>query len=763
MRTGCLAFLSGTLLIQLLPELPPVVVLSMLGLFTVIFYLKYPSFRLIGFFCTGFIWASATAYLILSNQLSQDIESQEVIVIGKIASLPEINSLRNRFEFEITKIADKEGKTWPTPGKVRLSWYQNYQPVTPGETWKLHIKLKRPHGFSNPGGFDYERWLFQKRLRATGYVVGNKNNKRVNPPDGYFLERARFKIRNQILKLTKKNSQKGLITALALGDRSQLSSSQKHILINTGTSHLLAISGLHISLVAGLVYFLMLGLWRQSEYLLLINPAQNSATIAGLSGAVIYALLAGMSLPTQRALIMLSVVMLSLIFKKRIAFSVVFSFALLLVLFFDPLSTMDAGFWLSFIAVVLIAYSIFCRSGITGNLWKWGKIQLALAIGLAPLLLLWFQKIPLTAIFANLVAVPLVSIVIVPVILIGVLMLPISHFIAGLLMELANICLKWLMQYLYWLSSLDITIWQHASPSIPLLLFAMMGVFLLLQPRGMPARWLGLIWILPVFLTVKPRPVNGEFNMILLDVGQGLSAVVETHEHVLVFDTGATFSREFNAGEAVIIPYLLHKGFEKIDNLIISHGDNDHIGGVGAILQKYPDTSVITSVPERFAKRQVQICKTGDSWEWDNILFQILSPEYGFNGSNNNRSCVLKISNDKFSLLLTGDIEKEAELHLLKTRPKNLQVDVLIAPHHGSKTSSTAEFVNVVKPKWVLYPVGYQNRFKLPNQDIIARYRKLGSKQLDTARNGAIIINFTRQGIYVTPFRQYNRRFWRTD
>ena len=765
MRTGSLAFLAGIITILQLYELPSVIVsLSLLLVALIICLFKNRHLTIAGLFILGFAWASLRADLILSQHLPIEIEGQPVLATGKVVSLPEVYPDRTRFVFEIEHLQDRQGNSWPSPGRVRVSWYYHAASLQPGETWQLQLKLKRPWGFSNPGGFDYERWLFLQRIRATGYVMANTNAHKLDKAHSRYPDRVRLYVRHHILGLFPHNQQTGLIVALVTGDRSVLTNRQRTILRNTGTSHLLAISGLHIGLVAGFFYFLIRRLWCFSKKLPLRYPAQYASMIGACCAALMYGLLAGMSLPTQRALVMLGVAMVFMLVKTRVAFSSVICCALTGVLIYDPMATMDAGFWLSFIAVALIAFSVLNQYR-RESLWsRWGRVQLILFIGLAPLILFWYQQLALTAILANLIAVPFVGFIVMPLLLTGTLLLLISPVIALPVLKLAELGLATLMTYLEWLSNNPVFVWHHAAPDVSILLFAMAGIWVLMQPRGLPARWIGIIWVIPVFfppVTTVFKP--GEFRLVLLDVGQGLAAVVETREHTLVFDSGPAFGDNFNAGEAVIIPYLRHAGINRIDKLVISHGDNDHIGGSTALLREFPRTSVLTSVPNRFDRLAVDECENGQHWNWDGVNFRVLNPDRDQPGNGNNRSCVLKVGKDELSLLLTGDIEHVTEARLSGRQSDNLPATVLIAPHHGSKTSSTPGFLRLVNPEWVLYPVGYRNRFKLPNQDIIARYQSQGVRQLDTAHSGAITVSFTRQGIRIICNRQQTRRFWHTQ
>jgi competence protein ComEC len=763
MRTGTVAFLLGILLLLQFSNLPGLcsVLISVSAVLSLVW--NKILFRTSGFVLLGFLWAMLRAEIILTGNLHREIEGQTLLVTGRIVSLPEINTRRIRFEFLIDRLLTDDGTYWSSPGKVMLSWYGANTSVVPGQIWQLALRLKRPYGFMNPGGFDYEGWLFQHRIRAIGYVTNHRFNKYTGISNGQFINRLRYFLRNKIISHSGNSRFLGLVTGLGLGDRSYITAKDRDILNRTGTNHLLAISGLHIGLISGLYYFIACWFWSVCGKLPLYFPAPRFAAIAAIFGACCYAILAGMSIPTQRALIMVIVFMLSLISNRQYAFSVVMCFAMLLVLIYDPFAVMAPGFWLSFFAVALIAYGMMHRVNTDSFWWRWCRPQYLVAVGLIPVLLIWFKQFSVVSILANLVAIPWISLIVVPLVLAVVLVVNISETLGTLLLHCVSMALDLLWPFLELLGKSDIAVWHQSAPPIWAFAGALLGIIILLQPRAMPSRWLGLVWILPVIFPIKEQPSKGEFWLTLLDVGQGLSAVIRTREHALVYDTGAKFSDSFNAGAAVVVPYLRQSNIDVLDLLVVSHGDNDHIGGSGAILADFPETTVLTSVPEKFNHPSVGKCLAGQRWHWNGIRFAILHPELGFGSTRNNLSCVLKISRGQQVILLTGDIEREAETHLIGKYGKQLSATVLVAPHHGSRSSSTKEFIHMVQPELVLFPTGYRNRFSFPNEDIIKRYAAENIQSYDTARHGAVLIRFDKSGISVNSYRQVRKRFWHTE
>jgi competence protein ComEC len=459
---------------------------------------------------------------------------------------------------------------------------------------------------------------------------------------------------------------------------------------------------------------------------------------------------------------MLAVVLGGLFLRRRTSPSVLLAVALLTVLLVDPLAVMSAGFWLSFTAVAVILYVM--SGELLANDWKeklaaWGRIQWAIAVGLLPLLLFMFQQASLSGPLANLVAIPVVEMAVIPATLLGVagsLFLPDS--LAAWPFLFAAMALELLWPLLEWLARAEGGQWVQHSPPLWTLAAALVGSLLLLAPRGVPARWLGLVWLLPLFLVRPALPAPGEVRLTLLDVGQGLSVVAQTAGHTLVYDTGARLSARFDAGRAVIVPYLRHSGVRRVDTLIVSHGDNDHIGGSTSLRAAVPVTRVLSSVPERLA--DAETCQRGQSWEWDGVRFEILHPDRESEFSGNNLSCVLRIVSPHGRVLLPGDIAARAERALLQGREGQLAAEVLVVPHHGSKSSSTESFLDAVRPRVALLPVGYRNRYHHPHPTVVARYVERGIRLEDSATAGAISLRLEAAGLQIDRYRDTQRRYW---
>ncbi len=772
-REGCsigmaaLALLSGVLFFQFLSSLPPPV-LAWLFLPVLTMAWLFPQWRPLALMFAGFGWAWWVAAGMLAQQLPAELEGVDVGVEGVIVSLPDRDAARSRFQFEVERLITPGGAA-AGPGRVLLSWYARPPPeLRAGERWHFTVRLKRPHGMLNPGGFDYEAWLFRHRLRATGYVREKGDNRLLLADAGsQAVNRLRQSLSHGLDTALAGREFGGIVAALALGERQHISQEQWRTLIATGTNHLVAISGLHVGLVAGLVFFIARRLWLLWPRLTLRWPAPKAAAVAAMAAALAYAALAGFSVPTQRALIMVAVVMAGLLLQRRVRPVHALAAALLLVLLWDPLAVMEAGFWLSFAAVAIIFYGMGGRLAPRGWWWRWGRVQLLVAIGLLPLMLILFQRVSLAAPLANIVAVPWVSFVVVPLSLMGTLLLEPWPALAAFVLLLADGALGMLWPLLDGLAQGPFAQWTQHVPPLWAMAPAALGVMLLLAPAGMPARWLGVVLLAPLFAVVPPRPAQGEAWLTLLDVGQGLSAVVRTARHSLVFDTGPAFSEDFDAGDAVLVPYLRAEGISRVDMLIVSHGDRDHIGGLDSLLAQTSVTALLSSVADKLEQRGVAAsnCQAGQHWEWDGVRFEMLYPFPDMGSRGNDASCVLRVSTAGAALLLPGDIEKRSEQALLARSPAALRADVLVAPHHGSNTSSTSAFLAAVRPRYALFPVGYRNRYGFPKPAVVARYAALDAARLASDRRGAITLRLGTAGLSAAPesYRETARRYWHGD
>ncbi len=736
MIQAVVAFVVGVLIFQFQAELPALLWIVLLPF--ILLALRLSWLRLPLYVCLGFLWALINAHWLLGNPLDPLIEGKDAYVEGVIVSLPEQRGRRMRFQFEVEKLQYQDEQHL-SPGKIQLSWYRNAPLLRVGERWKLQVRLRRPHGFMNPGGFDYEGRLFREGIHATGYVrESSENLKRADSGSKYFLQSLRQTLRDRVHHVVTDPAIAGIIVALVIGDRSGLSREQWDLFARTGTNHLVAISGLHVGIVAGLVFFFFRWMWSRSSRLCIWLTAPQAAAVSAMLVALLYAALAGFAVPTQRALIMLAVVMGGILLRRQQRASHVLSLALLLVVLIDYQTVMSAGFWLSFSAVGIILYGLSGYISSEGLWRKWGRVQWVVAVGLAPLLLAWGMQVSLFAPLVNMIAVPLFSLFVVPMALLSSLMLLVSDGVAGLMLWPLVWVLEIATNLLEMVAAHSYAVWEQGGISAWAWLPAMVGVLLLLAPAGLPGRWLGAIFLLPLFLIRPQSPVTGELWFTLLDVGQGLSAVIQTQRHTLVFDTGARFSDDFDAGSAVVAPFLHQMGVSQIDRLILSNADNDHAGGAPRLIEEVAVHEILSGEPDELSWGDVQQCTNQEAWEWDGVTFRFLYPAQKNQNQGNNASCVLLIENAAGRILLTADIEKEVESWLLKNVPEQLAVDIIQVPHHGSKSSSTADFVTATSPDYALVSAGYRNRYRFPRPEIMQRWKAVNAVLLNTAEQGAI-------------------------
>ncbi|MFH1870737.1 MAG: DNA internalization-related competence protein ComEC/Rec2 [Pseudomonadota bacterium] len=713
----------------------------------------------------GFVWAAGFAHQRLADELPAALEGRDIELTGVVAGLPQALERGVRFEFDVEQSAAG------LPPHISLAWYRGRDesndevlpliPVRAGERWRVTVRLKRPHGNLNPHGFDYEAWLFERGIRATGYVrpqSAERIDARVWQP-GYAVEMLRESVRDRFRATLPDAPYAGILIALAIGDQHAIDPGLWQTFARTGITHLMSISGLHVTMLAGLAYALVNWLWRRSARLPLMIPAQQAATVGGFLAALLYCLLAGFAVPAQRTLYMLGVVALARLTTREIAGSRVLALALLLVLLLDPWAVLAAGFWLSFGAVALLFHIGSGRLGSAHWLIEWGRAQWAVTLGMLPALLALFQQFSLISPLANAVAIPLVSFVIAPLALLGSLP-PLDP-----LLSLAHFLTAWLMVFIDWLAALPLAMWQQAAPAAWSVLLALGGGIWLLLPRGFPARWLGLLAFLPLLTVLPPRPAPGTVAIAVLDVGQGLAIHVQTAGHDLLFDAGPAFSADADSGNRIIAPYLRAMGVRGLDVLVVSHADKDHEGGAGSVLAALPVAIMKTSLPFEHALSAQpvphELCRDGDAWDWDGVRFEMLHPgAEPLSRKTNDLSCVLRVTAAGQSMLLTSDIEAVSERALLRQHPAQLAAAAMTVPHHGSKTSSTPEFMAAVAARDVVFPVGYRNRFGHPREDVVARYLQSGARLHRTDADGAVRIDLDAAGIGFRHERAERRRYW---
>ncbi|MCY7387693.1 MAG: DNA internalization-related competence protein ComEC/Rec2 [Burkholderiales bacterium] len=800
MRLFILGFLIGVCALQMQAALPvfPAIYIAALGLAATlaawlvgqrhshIVLVIAALLALSGGAGLGFGWAQWRAEVRMADSLPAAAEVTDIEIIGAVASLPQLTDRGTRFEFDIEKIvADGKNEIAVVPSHISLTWYvetnfktREVKPpptLSPGERWHFTVRLKRPHGTMNPHGFDFEAWALERNIRATGYIrVKGVNKKLPENAAGfmYQVDRMRLALRDRMLGALKDDPYRGVLIALAIGEQSAIPTEQWKVFWRTGTGHLMSISGLHITMVASLIYWLAFRLWARIPLLVLRLPAQRAAAVAGALAALAYALIAGFSVPTQRTFFMLAAIAIALWFGRGWSASRILAWALLAVLLLDPWAGLAPGFWLSFGCVAMIFYVTTRRIGQVGAVASAIKTQIAVTLGLLPVTLALFQEVSIISPLANAFAIPLVSLMVVPITLAGALM-PFDF-----VLQLAHLMMSWCYAALAFLSELPNAVWQSHAPAPWTAMLAMIGVVWLLLPRGAAMRWVGIVAMLPLFMVLPPSPKEGELWVTLLDVGQGLAIVVRTANHAMVYDTGPRWNPDADSGNRIVAPYLRGEGIRVLDALVVSHADEDHSGGAKSIIDMRKPKWVLTSMDGQSdvlrGATEVMRCEWmeggGDTWRWDGVEFDILHPAkeiYDVAGvKTNNLGCVLKITARGGSILMTADIEKQSENQLLerfKDEPAVLKSDVMVVPHHGSRTSSTDAFIDAVAPTMALVPVGYRSRFRHPNSAVMARYAARNIPIYRTDFLGAITLKFAPDANgkpMMSTFRQERQRYW---
>ena len=769
-----LGFLIGVVWITHFSHLPSVnlaYLLIFLGIILIglVFFKLFFSSNLILFFsacCLGVSWPLIIAHHQLTATLPKQLEGKLIFAQGKIISIPETYLNAVHFDFLIQSLLHNRSIQYPINVHIKGYLYKNLNIAThfkKGDIWQLPLRLHRPRGFWNPGSFDYQAELFKQNICATGYILEKFPLYLIQHTNSYyFIDNLREKITKNIKKVLPGSSLTGLISALTTGMRKEITEELWQIMRGSGTNHLFAISGLHLAFITGIIYWIVRFIYCRIPYVTLYIPAPKIASVLTLFLAIFYSALAGFAIPTQRALLMLSIFSLAIIKRRYLTRCHSFHLALLIILIIEPFAILSASFWLSFVAVLLIFYAVSNRIKPLKNWNAWCRIQLTVSLGLIPLSLFFFHQISWISFAANLIAIPSIEFLILPLSLLGSLLSLVCYDFGHQLLIFAEQLLKLLWKLLNFFSKIPFTQYYAYLSNGWLLTSSLIGILLILAPKGMPTRWLGFIWILPLFFIETQRPQYGEIWIHLLDVGQGLASVVRTQHHVLIYDTGPRLSSSYDAGKLVLLPFLQTIGVNKVNLMVISHGDNDHSGGAMIILKQIKVDKVLSSIPKKFLPKIVNFCEEKMHWQWDGINFEILYPPSKLRYLGNNSSCVLKISNNLHSILLAGDIEKRAEKYLVDTKQKNLQSTILIVPHHGSKTSSSIEFLNYVQPIYALFPTGFHNRFKFPHKIVLNRYHRLGSKIYDTAIDGAITLklNAFSNTIQSETYYEKNHHFW---
>lgn len=732
-----------------------------------LFIVSIPFCLLVSHFFAGFKKASI-AYLLglllvvtaANTQKQQQISQNDYRTVDAfITDLPLVSPQKVSFTI----------KTRHSNQRFLISHYRGYQNSTPpkqlpnyqpGDYYRFELSLKPPHGTANGTGFDRERWLFRHGIDGVGSI---RHAQAIEPYKISLSQAINSKInhwRYQISQLLDNNftntRTNALLHALSIGDKSRLESGDYNLLHISGTAHLIAISGLHIGMVAAIgaaLGWLVFALFPQQRL-----PRPLIQVMMGLTLAFIYAGLAGFSVSTQRALIMLAVYGWFK-WRRRSAYAWdVWSISLLLVLLIDPLNILDAGFWLSFWAVAVLILAFQGRPAKSSQLIDFIKIQWLLLIGMMPLSLLQFGNLKIWAPLVNLMVIPIMTFLYIPVLLLTLLVAGLSGHIPDFLVSYLSFISELFWRFLDHFSHLDKVAWGWPVNEFWSFALLTLAAVILLLPKAVPQRHWALLLIAIALWPATKHLSAGQFRAEFFDVGQGTSVLISTQNHHLLYDVGARFPSGFNIADAVVLPMLQQLRINQLDVVILSHDDNDHAGAYPYLAQGINIEQVLST------DGQHKDCIVGQQWQWDNVNFEVLSPYNLYPNFKNDSSCVLKVSTPTTSLLLTGDIEQAVEYRLTQHHTKDIGADILLIPHHGSNTSSTPEFVATVNPKIAINSSGAYNQFKHPTEQVKAVYDDLNIPMVDTQNSGRITLTTSHDStdkFQIERFRHQNPRFWR--
>lgn len=703
-------FALGIVIFQYFPVIPSIYWLVFLVIITIVLlFLKKSQLNPILFFILGFSWAFIFA-LWHYQTLDQNYINENIRVFGVITEIPKQNEYSQSVHFKVEK-ARYQNRIIKIPSHLLLFLNKNIE-IHADERWHFIVNLKPASGFYNPGGFNYEKWLWTQKITTIGQVKGGAS--KINDYTGFY---SIHRLRETLALSIHHEKYQGIIKALSLGIRQDIPNQHWQTFLITGTNHLIAISGLHITLVYFFVFTIINFIWRRISLLNLWQPAIIASSILSFIFAFIYAALAGFAIPTQRALIMLLVFIIILTLKIPIRPLYLLNTALIIICIIDPLAILTASFWLSFIAVAIIFYAI--TGHLSSYMHKFIKyikdlfyLQLYLSIGLIPLTLFFFHQISLIAPVANIIAVPWMSFIVVPFALLG-LVFPFFLTWAGFAIEL-------LIQFLNYLASLPFARWQQYQPPLWTLLPAIMAIFLLLAPKGFPGRWLAIIFILPLFIVLPEKPKENTFWLSFLEVGQDIAVIIQAENYTMAY-----LDINENIKKQVLEPFLLQNNIKKIDMVIQNNKINDK---------------------ETCDQRK---------WQQAGIDFEILYPPKNYHSID--VDCVIKISNGKYSVLLAPKLNYLAESLLLQYP---IQADILLVPNQGSIYTSSLEFIQKVKPHYAVFSVGFLNKYALPNTTIVNRYQNFNAKILRTDKLGMIQFKINEKAIITSFYREKYRYYW---
>ncbi len=749
--------LVAALAVQQLPALPPPASGLLLAAIAMLVALRAESrvarALIVAVLVAG--WTLWHAERALAVRIDAGLEGRTMLVDARVDGIPDRSVDRGMFELVDAQASDG-GHVRQLPGRLRVALYQPAAHalagrLVAGARVRAELRLRRPRGASNPGGFDAERYALERRIAASGHV---RVLHAVDPHGVGPIDRARQSVVDWIAREQGAGRTAAVLRALAVGDQAPLDEDDWDVFRATGTSHLIAISGFHIGLVAGFAAWLAGWGWRALPRLALYWPRQRAQAACALAGAFGYSLLAGMSAPVLRTLVMIAVVAVAAMGRRPLGPAQGLGVAAIVALALDPLAVLNAGFWLSFAGV---AWLIWCLGGRprAGLVAEFGRAQLAATLGLAPIGIALFQQVSVVGPLANIVAIPWISLVVVPLLLAAIAIAALSPAAAEVVLSIAAMACSVLLDLLDHVARWPWAELWLASPPAWALLLALAGAALLLMPRGVPGRWIGVLLMLPAFVA-PPRALPPDVvELWMFDVGQGQAVLVRDRSHAVLVDTGGSRGG-YSSARAVLLPALRALGVSRLDTLVLSHGDNDHAGGAAVIEAAYPDVAVIAGSDVR----EREHCVAGSVRAAGASRIEILHPPAHFPALRNDSACVLRIDAPGGSVLLPGDISSLIERRLLREGAR-VAADVIALPHHGSRSSSDPAFVAAVGARLGLVSAGWRNRFGHPHPEVVERWQGQGTQLLDTAGSGAIGVRLVPGGApEITRWRVAARRYW---
>lgn len=757
--TFALAALAGCAVVQVFPALPSVPVLCAVAVLALLVLairraaaLRLPAVMLV-FAC----WASLHATQRMANRLERELEGTDLVITGRIADLPRRRGGDIAFLFQPMPRAGEPH----IAGPLRLTWYRANQSPAPCEYWRFTVRLRRPRGVVNPGGSDAERRALTAGIVATGYVRASPLNARV--AHGRCIDGWRDAIGKRLDGVLGVRDAR-VLKALAVGDTRGLDAADWDVARSTGTSHLIAISGFHVGVAAGGGVLFARGLYFLVPWLATRVPRRIAQALLGLGVAFTYGLLAGMGLPTVRALLMVAVLVVAAVVRRRAGGLALLAFALVAVLAVDPLAVLSPGFWLSFAGVAfLMACVAPAGNGWRAHLVSMLRTQAVMSVALLPMSLWLFGSASLVSFAANLVAAPLVSFAVIPLTLAGCAGQAFGA-VASPLLHAASAVMHGLWRVLVSMAG-----WPGAQVVVPesgpwAVVFATVAAAWVFAPRGVPLRGFAALCFLPLLVPLRDTTADGAFRAWVLDVGQGLAVLVRTRTHTLVYDAGPEFAAGHDAGAGIVLPAITALGIGPVDTLVVSHGDNDHAGGARSVQRRYANARALAGEPGRL-HFPAEPCAGTAPWEWDGVRFHFLAVPVPSKGKvkANERSCVLSVEGAGGRFLLTGDIGTSSEGRMAVDELSSAVPTITTIAHHGSRHSSSAAWLRKVRPRLAVASSGWRNRFGHPHPLVVDRHAAIGAQVYDTARSGAIRIDVPKAGApgVAREWRRPADRYWR--